>query len=257
VEAGLPPNPSISLMRVGGSAEIEVERRIVADVLALAALPMRSDIAAERFRPAQLRAAEETLRVASETRRAYYRAVAVRELVEFLAQAQWSAETASRLAARLGETGAMNKFDQAREQVFHAKLTAQLATARQRAASEREALIRQLGLWDGNLNFKLPNALPALPRHVRTLPAIEVEGVRRRVDLQIARMELDALAKSFGLRPHAPSVCWMRATPTKSPRTSRPMRSFAIAASISSCKSRCLISARSVSARRRPSTCAP
>ena len=31
------------------------------------------------------------------------------------------------------------------------------------------------------------------------LPAIEVEAVRRRVDLQIARIELDALAKSYGL----------------------------------------------------------
>ena len=56
-----------------------------------------------------------------------------------------------------------------------------------------------LGLWDGDLKFKLPNALPALPRRAQSLAAIEVEAVRRRVDLQIARMELDALARSYGL----------------------------------------------------------
>src|SRR4029453_18411227 len=33
----------------------------------------------------------------------------------------------------------------------------------------------------------------------RNLASIETEAVRRRVDLQIARIELDALAKSLGL----------------------------------------------------------
>lgn len=199
VEASLPPNPTLSWSRLASSVEVEIERKIVASVLALATLPARSEIAAVRFRQAQLRAALETLRVAAETRRAYYRAVAARELVGFLAQAKTGAETATRLAARLGESGAMSKLDQAREQIFYAELTAHLAAARQRAASEREELIRRLGLWGGDLDFKLPNALPALPQRARPLPAIEVEAVRRRVDLQIARMELDALARSSGL----------------------------------------------------------
>jgi outer membrane protein TolC len=93
----------------------------------------------------------------------------------------------------------MNKLDQAREQVFYADLTAQLATVRQRASTEREALTRAMGLWGSNLNFKLPNALPGLPRRVQMLAGIEVEAVRRRLDLQIARIELAALAKSYGL----------------------------------------------------------
>jgi outer membrane protein TolC len=199
VEASLPPNPRISYLRIAGSSELEIERTVVADILALATLPVRSDIALVRFRQAQLRAALETLRLAFDTRRTYYRAVAAQELVAFLAQAQSAAETAAQLAVRLGETGGMNKLDQAREQVFYADITAQLATARQTAASEREALIRLLGLWDGELKFRLPGALPALPRRAQTLAAIEVEAVRRRIDLQIARMELDALARAYGL----------------------------------------------------------
>jgi outer membrane protein TolC len=85
------------------------------------------------------------LRVANETRRAFYRAVAGRELVGFLAQSQEAADSATQFAARLGETGAMNKLDQAREQVFYADLTAQLAVARQRTSSERESLIARWG----------------------------------------------------------------------------------------------------------------
>ena len=199
VESSLPPNPAISLSRIAGSVEVEVERKIVANVLALATLPVRSQIAADRFRQAQMIALSETLRIAAEARRAYYRAVAARELAGFLAQAQSGAETAAKFAARLGETGGMNKLDQAREQVFYADLTAQLATTRQRAASEREALIRTMGLWGDDLAFKTAVALPALPSRSQALPDIETEAVRRHVDLKIGRLELDALAKSYGL----------------------------------------------------------
>jgi len=199
VGQSLPPNPTYSWRRIQSGPALESEMQLVTDIIALATLPARSELAAERFHQAQLRAAEETLRVAHETRRAYYRAVAARELVHFLTESQSAAETATQLAVRLGETGAMNKLDQAREQVFYADLTAQLATARQREASEREALIRALGLWGASLDFKLPNALAAVPRRVQTLAGIEVDAVARRVDLQIARIELDVLAKSYGL----------------------------------------------------------
>jgi outer membrane protein TolC len=199
VEGRLPPNPSLSLTRIAGSVEIEVERKIIANVLALATLPVRSEIAAARFRQAQIAALSETLRVAADTRRAYYRAVAARELAGFLAQAQTGAETAAKLATRLGETGGMNKLDQAREQVFYADITAQLATTGQRANSEREALIRAMGLWGDDLVFRMAGALPPLPSRPQSLPGIEVEAVRRHVDLQIGRIELDALAKAYGL----------------------------------------------------------
>ena len=199
VQASLPPNPTFSLMRISGSGELEIERRIIADILALATLPARSDIAADRFRQAQLRAIGETARFAIETRRTWYRAVAAYETGRFLAQAQAAAESATQLARRLGESGALNKLDQARDQVFYADLTAQVGNARQRAESERERLIRLLGLWGTDLNFKLASALPPLPARPRALPAVETEAIRRRVDLKIARIEADALAKSYGL----------------------------------------------------------
>jgi outer membrane protein TolC len=195
----LPPNPSFSISRISGSVETEIDRQIVGNIFALATLPMRTEIAADRFRQAQLVAALETLRIAAETRQAFYRAVAARQQVELLTQASSAAATTTQLAKRLGETGAMNKLDQAREQVFYADLTTQLASARQRATGAREELIRSLGLWGADLAFTLPNSLPTLPKRPRTLPAAEQEAVSRRVDLQIARIELDTLAKSYGL----------------------------------------------------------
>ncbi|TAM16942.1 MAG: TolC family protein, partial [Candidimonas sp.] len=182
VEASLPPNPRFSITRIASAPETEFETQIVVDILSLATLPLRTDIAGDRFRQAQLRAAEETLRVAADTRRAYYRAVAARELVRLLTKAKSQAESTAKVAKKLGETGAFNKLDQAREQAFYAETTVDLATARQNARSEREDLIRQLGLWGQDLDFRLPNVLPVLPRRPRTLPGIEVEAIRKRLD---------------------------------------------------------------------------
>jgi len=199
VGESLPPNPTFSISRIAGDGAIEIERKVIGDILALATLPFRSEIARQRFQKAQLRAAEETLRLAADVRRAYYRAVAANELVGLLTDAKSTAESTAQLAEKLGQTGALNKLDQAREQVFYAETTADLATLRLDATSSRERLIRLLGLWDGDLDFRLPQKLPALPRSPLSLPRIEVDAVEHRIDLQIARIELGALAKSLNL----------------------------------------------------------
>lgn len=195
----LPPNPTFSISRISGNGALEIERQVVGDILALATLPFRSEIARQRFQRAQLRAAEETLRLAADVRRAYYRAVAANELVGLLTDAKSTAESTAQLALKLGETGSLNKLDQAREQVFYAETTADLATLRQDAASSREGLIRLLGLWDGDIGIRLPQKLPVLPRQPLSLPGIEVDAVAHRIDLQVARIELAALARSLNL----------------------------------------------------------
>ncbi|WP_375775372.1 TolC family protein [Bradyrhizobium sp. ma5] len=199
VADSLPPNPTFSVSRITGNGASEVERQVVGDILALATLPARSEIARERFRQAQLRAALATLRLAVEVRRSHVAAVATNEMVALLTDAKATAESTAQLAKKLGETGGMNKLDQAREQVFYAEITADLASALQNAASSRERLARLLGLWDGDLGFRIPNKLPALPKRPLEQPSIEVAAVGHRVDLQIARMEIVALAKALDL----------------------------------------------------------
>jgi outer membrane protein TolC len=199
VQDSLPPNPTFSISRISGDGALEIERQVVGNILALATLPFRSEIARQRFQKAQLRAAEETLRLAADVRRAYYRAVAANEVAGLLTDARSTAESTAQLAEKLGQTGALNKLDQAREQVFYAETTADLATVRQNATSSRERLIRLLGLWDGDVGIRLPQKLPILPRRPLSLPRIEVDAVEHRIDLQIARIELGALAKSLDL----------------------------------------------------------
>src|SRR5215207_1458154 len=158
VKATLPPAPRFSASRLAGSFELEIERQILIGLFELATLPQRAVIAEQRFRAAQFRTAEAVLRLAAETRRQYYRTVAANQQVNFLQQALATAESASELAKQLGETGALNKLEQAREHAFYTELGALLARARIQQKIERERLVRQLGLWGRDIDFRLLEA---------------------------------------------------------------------------------------------------
>ena len=81
VQSSRPPLPIFSFDDVSTSIELDIERKVVASILSLATWPTRSKIAGARIEQAELRAAEETLRLAADTRRAYIRAVAAREIL--------------------------------------------------------------------------------------------------------------------------------------------------------------------------------
>ncbi len=198
-QASLPPNPRISIARTTASLALEIERQISGSIFALATLPARTEIAKDRFRAAQLRTLETVLKLAADTRRQYYRAVAANQQVAALTQAKSTAEATAELFKRLGESGGVNKLNQARDYVFYAETGAQLAQAKIQQRIEREKLVRLLGLWGGDLvALKLPGTLPAMPR-LASPREVEAEALKRRVDLQMARADLDTLAKSLGL----------------------------------------------------------
>lgn len=198
------PNPTVSVGLLGIGANglggyRAIEGMIANNILSLVTRSKRLGIAEIHFRQAQLVAAEETLRVATETRRAWVEAVAAFEAAALIAQAQGTADAASELAARLGEVGSLNKAEQAREHAFYAELTGQRAQAKLAAELAKEALTRQMGLWGDDAVYYVPNALPQLPRDVAAHPKMEAEALGRRVDLSIAKLELEAAAKENGL----------------------------------------------------------
>ena len=199
VKASRPPALSFAISDVSTPVELDIERKIIGSLLSLLTMPARTRIAADQFAQSELRAAEETLRVAAETRRAYLCAVAARQIVAALGEAKANADASAELAGQLKQTGAVNKLDQARREVFATELDAGLVSARQRATSSREKLTRLMGLWHSDLDAYLPSVLPPLPGSMQSERAIEQEALNFRVDVQIARLELEALARSYGL----------------------------------------------------------
>ena len=196
------PTAGIGLTGIGTpglEAFRAVEGVIAANILALAAHERNVEIADGRFRMAQLAAALKTLQLAADTRRAWITAVASWETVTQLNQAQATADAASELARKLGETGALTKGGQAREHVFYAELAGQTAKARLEARLAKEELTRLMGLWGSKAAYRIPNRLPPLPKGVITRDLIEAEALQKRVDLQMARLDLATTAKSYKL----------------------------------------------------------
>jgi outer membrane protein TolC len=197
-------NPVASIGVLGiGTPELEafraVEGMIVNNIFALITRGRRIDLAETEFREAQLNAALATLSLAAETRRAWIEAAAAWERVGYLNQSKSAADAASELAARLGDSGALSKSGQAREHVFYAELAGQTAQARMEARQAKESLTRLMGLWGNDLEYEVPNRLPDLPGSLPEKNTIEADALRHRADLQVASIELEAMAKQYGL----------------------------------------------------------
>ena len=226
VQASLPPNPALSLMRIAGTGVANFEVRLIGDILSLITLPRRTAIAAERFGQARYRAIGATLRLAADTRRAHVRAIASRQQVDFLEQTRATADAAARLIAGMGEAGGGDQLDQAEIAAFRAEIGTRVAQAKLQAHRDHEALVRLLGLSGTGLNFRLPTELPPLPPSLDSLNDVEVEAIKRRVDLEIARREVTALAKSLSLTEATRYVSMLQLAGIFNNETANPLTNF-------------------------------
>jgi outer membrane protein TolC len=197
-------NPTVSIGILGVNAPglglfRAIEGMIANNLLSLATQKRRVAMADTRFRQAQVTAVTETLSLAHETRRAWIAAVSAFEQVGYLKKAQLSADASSELAKRLGDTGAIPKAAQAREQAFYAELTGQLAEAQLSARLAKEQLTRLMGVWGTEIEYFVPDRLPALPAKPLIKDRIEADALKQRVDLKAAKLNLEAVAQSYGL----------------------------------------------------------
>lgn len=199
VRAGRLKNPSLSFGRMSGGGGIEIERTVLFDILGLLTMPMAKEVGQQRFEQAQYQAAYDAVSLAADVRRAYFDAVAAQELAKFYEQVKETADVSNELAKRMLQAGNFNKLAQMREQAFYADATAQLARAQHQAAAQREKLIRLLGLYGEQLNFRLPQRLPELPKQVIEPQNAEQTAMDKRLDVQMAKRAAEATAKSLHL----------------------------------------------------------
>lgn len=199
VRAGRIGNPSFSFSRLRGEESLEIERSVMFDLIGLLTIPIRSRIERQRFEQAKLQAATEAVRLAADTRRAYFNAIAAQQLAQYMEQVVDAAEAGAELAKRMAKIGNWNKLDQAREQVFYADAMAQLARAKHNTTAAREQLTRLLGLWGSKTAFKLPERLPDLPKASKEIAAIENLAMQQRLDVQMAKRNAEATASALGL----------------------------------------------------------
>ena len=203
VQADRFPNPHFSMLRAshldGGVREYKIEQVLTFNIFALLTIPLAVEVETRRFEQVKRLVAMDVLRLAAETRQAYYQAVAAQEMVRYMRQVKDVADASAELARRMAQVGNWSKLNQAREQGFYADAALNLARAEQAEVTGRERLIRLLGLWGQQTAIRLPQRLPDLPGSADDLPEIEQQAMQQRLDLLAMRAEIDALAKNLGL----------------------------------------------------------
>jgi outer membrane protein, multidrug efflux system len=199
VQAATLPNPHFSFMRAIEGDKLMIERAIGLNIMGILSLPWRSQWQGQQLELAKLQAAQEVIRLAADTRKAWISAVAAQQSAQYAAQAKLAAEAAGELARRMARVGNWSKLNQAKEQAMLADAATMQAKAENAAFSEREKLIRLMGLWGEQTQFKLPDRLPDLPKEVRDSQGIEAQALSQRLDVRAASMQADNVARSLGL----------------------------------------------------------
>ena len=199
VRAGRLPNPRFSFSHLGAGNGLEIERKFIVDIVGVLMMPLTLKLERGRFAVAQTNAALEALRVAAEARHAAIAAGAAAQSVAYYEQVQLAANASAELARRMVAAGNWNNVNQARQQLFYADATAQLARGRHAAVVEKERLARVLGLAATPDAIKLPERLTDLPAQPRAPVDIEATALAQRLDVTMARQGLDATGYALGL----------------------------------------------------------
>ena len=199
VQASRLRNPGFTFTRLSGGGVSEIERQFLFDVLGLLTLPTRTEIERRRFETVQIKVAGEVLRLAQQTRQAFFSAVAARQAAGYMETVREAAGAGAELAGRMAGIGNFSRLRANREQLLAAELTAELTRARQNATQQRERLTRLMGLTGKERDFRLPERLPDLPANLIPEQDIQRQAMSSRLDIRMARLELEGLAKSLGL----------------------------------------------------------
>lgn len=199
VQAGRIPNPGFSFGRLEKGSEVEYERGLHINLARLIAMPLTSGMEAKRFEQVQRQTRLALFELASQTRKAWYRAVAAQESLAYMQQVMQAAEVSAELARRLAAVGNYSALQRAQEQSFYADAGLNLIRAEQARVQSREQLTRLLGLWGEQIDFRLPERLPELPAKPEQLPDVERLAMAQRLDIQAARLDAERLASNLGL----------------------------------------------------------
>lgn len=201
VQAGRLPNPKFSIFYARNNGDYKIEQVLTFNIFSLMTMPKMLAIERKSFEKTKKIVALEVLKLAYQTRQAYFNALAANEHLRYSAQVKESAEASAELARRMLKAGNWNQLEFAREQSFYADAVLENAHASHQKTSAYAAFSRLLMLPIEQLSMPdiLPDRLPDLPKNIAGLSTYEKTAFEQRLDLQAQRLETEALAQQLGL----------------------------------------------------------
>ncbi len=197
VQASRLPNPVFDYKHVSQGANTGIERTLTFNLAQILTLPLAQRMEKRRFEQVKLQVANETLRVALETRKAFIESVAAGQGVAYAQDVRVAAGASAELAEKMRQAGNWSRLEEVREQAFRAEAETGLVRMTVQEVAAREKLARLLGA--GTADLRLPPRLPELPATLPELANAEELALQSRLDILSARQETAALAESLGL----------------------------------------------------------
>jgi cobalt-zinc-cadmium efflux system outer membrane protein len=192
IEATTISNPIFEYeTRFPGAPYRPYEIILAQSLIELIQLPRRREIGQAGFEAAKLRVSAEVLRFAATVRDSYYAAVAASASAEMSRTATAAARTSAELAVRQHAAGNITDLDLENEQAVYEQARIALARAEEHLVVAREALIRDLGLRDGNPALTIRNDFPPLPERDATAEELSNLVQARRLDIAVAQREVE------------------------------------------------------------------
>jgi outer membrane protein TolC len=211
-QAGRMENPGFSYGRFSGE---DYDASLLFDIGGVMLMPLKRQLESRRLNTAKYQAAADVLEHIANTRRIWVDAVAAKQQTALMEKALESAEAGNNLTRQMSALGHSSVIEAADSEIFLSEMRTSLNKQRLSESSAKEALIRQLGLWGQQARkLALPDALPRLPEIPLEVPSVEQQAIEGRLDVRMANMNLEAMAKNLKLTRLNPFLSAIELGPT-------------------------------------------
>jgi len=229
-QAGRIRNPGFTYER---NTEGEYSASLLFDIGGLLLMPLRREVELRRLKSARYEAAGAVIEHLASTRIAWFEAVAEQQLTQLVERSLESAAAANDMTRQMAALGHSAVVEAAESEIFLGEMRSVLTRQQLAESAARESLIRQLGLW-GNSARKLtfPDRLPRLPESLVEYESVEGEAIDRRIDVQIALANLEAMASNYKLTRLNPFLSSIDLGPTLGKSADGTERGFELELSI-------------------------
>jgi cobalt-zinc-cadmium efflux system outer membrane protein len=208
VEAGSPSNPAfhggatfglpqdpMTAHPVHDSYVFEIEM----DFLSLLYGSMRKSVAKSEFEAAKLRVTAAVMDLAGQTRTAFYRVQAEKQMLEMFRQVVLATQAGYEFASELREAGNIPELDLLLQRALYEGSKLALVAAEVTLAESREQLNRLMGLWGEETAWAVEARLPNIPAEPMKLDDVEKVAIENSIDLAIAREDIVSIGKQLGV----------------------------------------------------------
>ena len=207
VEAGSPSNPAFH-----GGATFGLPQAMTAhpahdsyvfeiemDFLSVLYGSMRKSVAKSEFEAAKLRVLAAVMDLAGQTRTAFYRVQAEKQMLEMFRQVVLATQAGYEFASELREAGNIPELDLLLQRALYEGSRLALVAAEVTLAESREQLNRLMGLWGEETAWAVETRLPNILAEPMKLNDVEKVAIENSIDLAIAREDIVSIGKQLGV----------------------------------------------------------